>query len=218
MRFLITAGPTREPIDPVRYISNRSSGKMGYAIAEAAIEVGHDVVLISGPVKLDPPPAAKLISVSTSDEMFDAVHRHVRDCDVLVMCAAVADYKPAKVSKHKTKKRDEKLSLELTPTRDILASLAKQDRQVLVVGFAAETENLQENAQNKLRAKNCNIIVANDISGSNSGMESDENEVMIFFRSGEIKEISRAPKKNIARELVKIFANMHENCLTKKMS
>jgi len=218
VRFLITAGPTREPIDPVRYISNRSSGKMGYAIAEAAIEVGHDVVLISGPVKLDPPPAAKLISVSTSDEMFDAVHRHVRDCDVLVMCAAVADYKPAKVSKHKTKKRDEKLSLELTPTRDILASLAKQDRQVLVVGFAAETENLQENAQNKLRAKNCNIIVANDISGSNSGMESDENEVMIFFRSGEIKEISRAPKKNIARELVKIFANMRENCLTKKMS
>ena len=218
MRFLITAGPTREPIDPVRYISNRSSGKMGYAIAEAAIEVGHDVVLISGPVKLDPPPAAKLISVSTSDEMFDAVHRHVRDCDVLVMCAAVADYKPAKVSKHKTKKRDEKLSLELTPTRDILASLAKQDRQVLVVGFAAETENLQENAQNKLRAKNCNIIVANDISGSNSGMESDENEVMIFFRSGEIKEISRASKKIIARELVKLFANMHENCLTKKMS
>jgi len=218
VRFLITAGPTREPIDPVRYISNRSSGKMGYAIAEAAIEVGHDVVLISGPVNLDPPPAAKLISVSTSDEMFDAVHRHVANRDVLIMCAAVADYKPAKVSKHKIKQRDEKLSLELTPTRDILASLAKQDRQVLVVGFAAETENLQENAQNKLRAKNCDIVVANDVSGSDSGMESEENEVTIFFRSGEIKEISRASKKIIARELVKLFANMRENCLTKKMS
>ena len=218
MRFLITAGPTREPIDPVRYISNRSSGKMGYAIAEAAIEVGHDVVLISGPVNLDPPRAAKLISVSTSDEMFDAVHRHVADRDVLVMCAAVTDYKPAKVSKHKIKKRDAKLSLELTPTRDILASFPTQDRQLLTVGFAAETENLRENAQNKLRAKNCDIVVANDVSGSASGMESDENEVTIFFRSGEIKEISRAPKKNIARELVKIFVNMRENCLTKKMS
>jgi phosphopantothenoylcysteine decarboxylase / phosphopantothenate---cysteine ligase len=218
VRFLITAGPTREPIDPVRYISNRSSGKMGYAIAEAAIEVGHDVVLTSGPVNLDPPPAAKLISVSTSDEMFDAVHQHVSDCDVLVMCAAVADYKPAHVSPGKIKKRDNKLSLELTPTRDILASLATRDREFLTVGFAAETDNLQENAQKKLRAKNCDIIVANDVSGTDSGMESDENEVTIFFRTGEIEKISRAPKKIIARALVKVFANMRENCLTKKMS
>ena len=205
MRFLITAGPTREPIDPVRYVSNRSSGKMGYAIAEAAIENGHDVVLISGPVTLDPPRAAKLIAISTSDELFEAVHRHVPDCDVLVMCAAVADYKPARVSPSKIKKRDDTLSLELTPTRDILASLAAQDRQFLAVGFAAETDNLQENAQRKLRAKNCDIIVANDVSGTDSGMESDENEVTIFFRTGEIKTISRAPKKIIARELVKVL-------------
>src|SRR5204862_1216631 len=126
--FLITAGPTREPIDPVRYISNRSSGKMGYAIAHAALEAGHDVVLISGPVNLDPPPGAQFISVLTSDEMYDAVHQHVRDCDVLVMCAAVADYKPQNVSATKIKKRDAPLTLELLSTRDILASWPQQER------------------------------------------------------------------------------------------
>src|SRR5206468_7081235 len=123
VRFLITAGPTREPIDPVRYMSSRSSGKMGYAIAEAALEAGHDVVLISGPVNLDPPRGAHFISILTSDEMYNAVHRSVRDCDALVMCAAVADSKPQKFSTTKVKKRDENLSLELVLTRDILGSL-----------------------------------------------------------------------------------------------
>jgi len=217
VRFLVTAGPTREPIDPVRYIGNRSSGKMGYAIAEAAIEAGHDVGLISGPVNLDPPHSAKLVPVSTSDEMFNAVHQHVNDCDVLVMCAAVADYRPATVSPRKIKKRNDPLSLELVPTRDILASLPKQDRQFLVVGFAAETNDIEENAHKKLRAKNCDIMVANDVSGAGAGMESDENEVTILFRNGEKKKISRAPKKIIARELVKIFSNTREKCLTKKM-
>ena len=215
MRFLITAGPTREAIDPVRYISNRSSGKMGYAMAEAAVEAGHRVVLISGPVSLTPPRAAQLISVLTSDEMYDAVHRHVGDCDVLVMCAAVADYKPARVSAQKIKKRDETLSLELIPTRDVLASLP-QDRQFLAVGFAAETNDVEENARKKLRAKACDIVVANDVSDPHSGMETDENEVTIFFRGGEMKKISRAPKTILARELIKIFANEREKCLTKK--
>ena len=207
MRFLITAGPTREPIDPVRYLSNRSSGKMGYAIAEAALEAGHDVVLISGPVNLDPPRGAHFISILTSDEMYNAVHRGVRDCDALVMCAAVADYKPQKFLTTKVKKRDENLSLELVPTRDILGSLQNKDRHLLVVGFAAETNDLEANAQKKLHAKHCDIIVANDVSSSDSGMESDENEVTILFRNGETKKISRAPKKIIARELVKIFTN-----------
>src|SRR4029077_3220091 len=121
--FLITAGPTREPIDPVRYISNRSSGKMGYAIAEAACAEGHHVTLISGPVNLEAPRGAQLISVLTSDEMFDAVHRHADRCDICVLCAAVADYKPANFSSTKIKKRGERLSLELIPTRDILDSL-----------------------------------------------------------------------------------------------
>jgi phosphopantothenoylcysteine decarboxylase/phosphopantothenate--cysteine ligase len=215
VRFLVTAGPTREAIDPVRYISNRSSGKMGYAMAEAAIEAGHGVVLISGPVSLTPPRGAQLISVLTSDEMYDAVHRHVGHCDVLVMCAAVADYKPARVSAQKIKKRDETLSLELIPTRDVLASLP-QDRQFLAVGFAAETNDVEENARKKLRAKACDIVVANDVSDPNSGMETEENEVTIFFRGGEMKKISRAPKKILARELIKIFANEREKCLTKK--
>ena len=216
MRFVVTAGPTREPIDPVRYLSNRSSGKMGYAIAEAALAAGHDVVLISGPVHVDLPRGAELISVSTSDEMFEAVHQHLRGCDVFVMCAAVADYKPATVSPQKIKKQNAALTLDLVPTRDILASLP-QDRQFLLVGFAAETNDLEENAEKKLRAKNCDIVVANDISRSDSGMESDENEVVILFRNGEKQKISRAPKKNIARELVKIFSNTREKCLTKKL-
>jgi len=203
VRFLVTAGPTRELIDPVRYISNRSSGKMGYAIAEVALEAGHEVILISGPVHLEPPRGAKLVSVSTSDEMFDAVHRDADSCDVCVLCAAVADYKPAKVSPVKIKKRAGNLSLELVPTRDILDSLGhRQHRQFLLVGFAAETNDVEQNAARKLHAKNCDIMVAND---ARLGMESDENELMILFRDGEMRKISRAPKKNLARELVKFF-------------
>jgi len=218
VRFLITAGPTREPIDPVRYISNRSSGKMGYAIAEAALAKGHDVTLISGPVNLESPPDAKLISVSTSDEMSEAVHRHADKSDICVLCAAVADYKPANVSSTKIKKRGAKFSLELVPTRDILDSLGSlRDRQFVLVGFAAETDHVEENAAKKLRAKNCDIVVANDVSGTNSGMESDTNEVTILFRNGEKKKISQAPKKIIARELVKIFSKFAQKCLTKKM-
>ena len=217
MRFLITAGPTREPIDPVRYISNRSSGKMGYAIAEAALAEGHDVTLISGPVNLEAPRDAQLISVLTSDEMFEAVHRHADRYDICVLCAAVADYKPASVSPTKIKKRDEKFSLEVIPTRDILDSLGQQqDRQFILVGFAAETDHVEENAMKKLREKNCNIIVANDVSSADSGMESDMNEVTILFRNGEKEKISRAPKKIIARELVKIFSKFVTKMFDKK--
>jgi phosphopantothenoylcysteine decarboxylase/phosphopantothenate--cysteine ligase len=217
VRFLITAGPTREPIDPVRYISNRSSGKMGYAIAEAARADGHEVTLISGPVNLGAPENTKLISVSTSDEMFEAVNRHAHQCDICVLCAAVADYKPAKVSSTKIKKRSDKFSLELVPARDILDSLGhKQDRRFVLVGFAAETDHVEENAAKKLRAKNCDIIVANDVSTANSGMESDVNEVTILFRNGEKKKISRAQKKILAHELVKIFSNFATKRFDKK--
>ncbi len=215
MTFLITAGPTREPIDPVRYISNRSSGRMGYAIAEAALDVGHDVILISGPANLAPPRDTKFISVSTSDEMFDAVHQHAHSSDICVLCGAVADYKPAEVSPFKIKKRAAQVSLELVPTRDILQSLGSQDdRKFLLVGFAAETDQLEANATKKLRAKNCDIIVAND---ARIAMESDENELLILFRDGETKKISRAPKTILARELVEIFSNSKQKSLTKKM-
>jgi phosphopantothenoylcysteine decarboxylase/phosphopantothenate--cysteine ligase len=214
VKFVVTAGPTREPIDPVRFLSNRSSGKMGYAIAAAALESNHDVVLISGPVNLAPPANAKWVNVITSDDMHEAVHEAVRDCDVLVMCAAVSDYKPARVAKAKIKKRDEDFSLELIPARDILKSLPRS-RNFFVVGFAAETNDVERHARAKLAAKNCDMIVANDLSDPNIGMESDENAVTIFSRSGEIEKISRTSKKIIARTLVKIICANAKKVLTK---
>ncbi len=216
LSFLVTAGPTREPIDPVRYLSNRSSGKMAYAIAGAALAAGHEALIISGPVGLEAPAGSKLVRVSTSDQMYDAVHNHLSRCDVLVMCAAVADYKPAKASPFKIKKGAAALILELVPTRDILSSLPSGERPYLVVGFAAETNDLEENALKKLRDKRCDMIVANDVSRTDSGMESDENEVTIFFRNGERQKIPRALKQNVARELVKIIGETQEKCLTKK--
>jgi phosphopantothenoylcysteine decarboxylase / phosphopantothenate---cysteine ligase len=216
VRFVVTAGPTREAIDPVRFLSNRSSGKMGYAIAEAATASGHDVTLISGPASVAPPKTAQFISITTSDELYDAVHRATQNCDVLVMCAAVSDYKPAAVESRKMKKLKTPFTLELIPTRDILASLPKENRRYLVVGFAAETHDLETNALKKLREKNCDMIVANDVSRNDSGMESDENAVTIFFRNGDLKTIARTSKKKIARELVKIISKMSEKSLTKK--
>ena len=188
---------------------------MGYAIAEAAIRQKHQVTLISGPSALRPPRGAEIISITTADELYRAVHRSLRGCDVFVMCAAVSDYKPASVFPRKLKKRKAAFTVKLIPTRDILASLPKR-RRYLVIGFAAETHDLKIHAEKKLRAKDCDAIVANDVSGSETGMESDENEVTIFFRDGENRKISRAPKKIIARELVKIIAKMLEKSLTKK--
>ncbi len=214
MKFVVTAGPTREPIDPVRFLSNRSSGKMGYAIAEAALGQKHDVVLISGPVNLAPPFGAKLVHVMSSDEMHDAVHGAIRDCDVLVMCAAVSDYKPARVAKDKIKKRDENFSLELIPARDILKSLPRS-RNFFVVGFAAETKEMEEHARAKLATKNCDMIVANDVSDPMIGMGSDENAVTIFSRNGEMEKFSRASKKIIARALVKKICVNAKKVLTK---
>ena len=216
MRTVVTAGPTREPIDPVRFISNRSSGKMGYAIAAAARDAGHDVTLISGPAAIEPPPGVNVVRIVTSDELFHAVHEHVRTCDVLVMCAAVSDYKPAKSSPQKLEKQRDASTLELVATRDILASLPVSDRAYLVIGFAAQTHDLEQNALRKLRAKNCDAIVANDVSRSDAGMESDDNDVTIFFRSGERQTLSRAPKITIARELMKIISELHQKSLTKK--
>ena len=190
---------------------------MGYAIAEAALAAGHNAMLISGPVSIKPPRDTQLISISTSDEMFEAVQRHADKCDVCVMCAAVADYKPAKVSSAKIKKRHERFALDLVPTRDILDSLGRcQNRQFVLVGFAAETENVEENALKKLRAKNCDIIVANDVSGPDSGVESDVNEVTILFRDGEKTKISRSSKTIMARELVKIFLKFATKTFDKK--
>lgn len=188
---------------------------MGYAIADAARAQGHDVTLISGPVCLRPPAVARFVSIITSDELFAAVQNAVRDCDVLVMCAAVADYKPAMVATQKMKKQTEAFDIRLAPTRDILKSLPLR-RSYLVVGFAAETHDLGKRARAKLLAKNCDMIVANDVSRTDAGMESDHNAVVIFFENGDEKTISRAPKKTIARELMKIISRTREISFDKK--
>ena len=189
---------------------------MGYAIAEAARDAGHDVTLITGPATIELPEDIDVVPITTSDQLFDAVHKHVRHCDVLVMCAAVSDYKPATFSTHKLEKQRDAFTLELIATRDILASLPKGDRAYLVIGFAAQTHDLEQNALRKLREKNCDAIVANDVSRSDSGMESDDNEVTIFLRDGERTTIPRAPKNTIARELMKIISELSQKSLTKK--
>ena len=214
MKFLITAGPTREPIDPVRYLSNRSSGKMGYAIARAALDAGHEVVLVSGPVALPPPPTAKTLSVTTSDEMFAAVHSRVAWADVCVLCAAVADFRPAMIAPLKIKKGwRESLTLQLVPTRDILLSLrdaaaSPTDHRPIIVGFAAETDSVLENARRKLREKGCALLVVNDVSRTDIGFESDDNELTLLFSTGEESVLKRATKKTLASALVKIFEKL----------
>ena len=216
MKFVVTAGPTREALDPVRYLSNRSSGKMGYAIAAAALEEKHEVILISGPVALTPPSGAELVRVTTGEEMFEAAATHFAHCDVFVMCAAVCDYKPAHYTPQKTRKQRTPFSLALEPTRDILASLTNGPHGCLVVGFAAETEKLMESAERKLRAKNCDLMVANDVGRADLGMDSDENELVIFFKNGAQEKLSRAKKTDLARALLKIILEAREKCLTKK--
>jgi len=212
MKFLITAGPTREPIDPVRFISNRSSGKMGYALATAAIETGHEVELISGPVCIAPPQGAQLIRVTTADEMAEAVQTRMNTgCDAFIMCAAVADFKPREVRPRKIKKHEGLAHIELVPTRDILASVAlPRDHRVIIVGFAAESDSLAENALKKLREKHCDFICANDITRMDTGFDAEENELTLFFRDGSQRHLQRASKLTLARLIVKICVEFAE--------
>ncbi len=211
MKFLVTAGPTREPLDPVRFISNRSSGKMGYAIARAALARRHEVILVSGPVCLSAPKRAETLRVVTADEMFDAVQSRIAEADALVMAAAVSDFKPASFAVSKIKKRSGFARIELAPARDILSSLVFPKKKPLVVGFAAETESLAENALGKLREKRCDLIVGNDVSRADAGFESDDNEVLLCFRGGETRLLRREKKTLLAKKLVKIFERMKEN-------
>jgi phosphopantothenoylcysteine decarboxylase / phosphopantothenate---cysteine ligase len=199
MRFLITAGPTHEPIDPVRYLSNPSSGKMGYAVAEQAKARGGEVVLISGPTSLKSPPGVDLISCKRANEMNDLVQEHLESCDVLVMSAAVGDFAAEKLEKEKIKKQgDEGLVLKLIPTKDILLEVAKRNSGKLVVGFAAESQNLMESALEKLTKKNLDLIVANDISAPGIGFQSDSNQVTIIDREGKVENLPLKSKRDIA--------------------
>lgn len=195
---LITAGPTQEPLDPVRFISNRSSGKMGYALAEAAIQRGASVILISGPVQLPAPPGVTLVRVRTAVEMRNAVMEHLAESAIIVKSAAVADYHLSRVPQHKVKKTAARFSLELDPTPDILAELGQKKGDRMLIGFAAETENLTESARVKLASKNCDMVVANLVGHDGTGFESDENEAVLVLRTGETIALERAPKREIA--------------------
>lgn len=200
--LVITAGPTREAIDPVRYLSNHSSGKMGYALATAAIEAGARTVLISGPTHLQPPAQAELIQVVSADEMFAAAMEAASGCDIFIAAAAVADFRPAKVASQKLKKagRDTML-LELIQNPDIVAAVAKLSPKPYTVGFAAETENLLDNAQAKLRSKNLDLVVANDIGNSRIGFDSDENAATLVSTGG-TEFLDQRSKTQLARDLV----------------
>lgn len=205
---LITAGPTQEPLDPVRYLTNRSSGKMGYALAQAALDRGARVTLVSGPVALKAPLGATLVSVRTAQEMFDAVFANLADATTVIKCAAVADYRPATPAAEKVKKAAAPLTLELTPTADILAELGRTKGKRLLIGFAAETSNLRDYATRKLEAKNCDMIVANLVGGPDSGFESDNNEVLLASKGGEFLEIPNAPKAEIAHQILNQLARL----------
>ncbi|MBL9131799.1 MAG: phosphopantothenoylcysteine decarboxylase [Verrucomicrobiaceae bacterium] len=203
MRLLITAGPTREPIDPVRFLSNRSSGRVGYALAQAALEAGYEVVLISGPVSLPRPDGAEFHSIETARQMYDAVAAHIGGCEIAIFAAAVADYRPAAVSEQKIKKSGSTLTLELERTEDILGSA----RSIFgftgtLVGFAAESENLLANAQDKLARKGCDLVIANDISQPGIGFDSTENAVTLCLPGGRTIPLPRQPKTTLARALL----------------
>ncbi len=211
---LITAGPTQEPLDPVRFISNRSSGKMGYALAEVAGERGARVVLISGPVHLPAPQGVTLIRVHTAIEMRNAVFEHLAEATIIVKSAAVADYHLSRVPQHKVKKTATRMSLELDPTPDILAELGQKKGDRLLIGFAAETENLTAGARSKLESKNCDMVVANLVGGADSGFESDQNEVTLVMRTGETISLPRASKREIADRIFDQVLRLREELHT----
>ena len=205
IRVLVTSGPTHETIDPVRFIGNRSSGKMGHAIAAAAAEAGAAVTLVSGPVALEPLPAARLVAVRSAEEMYDAVLALAADQDIFVAAAAVADYRPVEQSIRKIKKTAPRMTLEMERTPDILATVAALPQGPFTVGFAAETEDLEENARAKLIAKGLDMVAANPVGATDCGMEADENTLHVVWADGG-RVLARAPKARLARELVSVIA------------
>jgi len=200
-RVLITAGPTQEALDPVRFLSNRSSGKMGFAVAEAALERGAAVTLIAGPVSIASPKGARTISVRSAAEMYEAVKVNLDDATMVVMAAAVADYRPASVHQQKIKKNGSALVLDLEPTDDILAAVAHEGGSRVVIGFAAETENVIENARKKLKEKGADLIVANDVSASDSGFDVDHNRIALVSSEG-VVELPLLSKQEAAASII----------------
>jgi phosphopantothenoylcysteine decarboxylase/phosphopantothenate--cysteine ligase len=205
---VITAGPTREPIDPVRYLSNRSSGKMGYALVAAAARAGARVILISGPVALPPPRGVEVHDVVTAADMHAATHAVIGEADIFIAAAAVADYRPAEVATAKIKKSGERMTLELVRTEDILASVAALDDAPFTVGFAAETHDLERYARGKLENKRLDMVVANSV-GEGKAFDSDQNAVEVHWREG-TRAFPLAAKARLARELVELIAARYE--------
>lgn len=206
-KILITAGPTKESVDPVRFFTNHSSGKMGYALAEAAKNLGGEVTLISGPVNLDPIPGVQLIKVETAEEMYNAVMEHYKDQDLVIKSAAVADYRPKNQYNQKLKKSDGNLIIEMERTKDILKALGEIKEKQYLVGFAAETNDLYFYGKKKLEDKNLNAIVINDISSDVAGFQSDLNEVRVLTKKGYDESFPLQSKKEVANKLLKIFHN-----------
>ena len=204
VNVLITAGPTRERLDPVRYLTNRSSGKMGFAIAAAAREAGGHVTLVSGPVHLPTPAGVTRINVESAREMYAAVHRHIAEADVFIAAAAVADYQPVKVAKQKIKKDGGIVKLDLEPAPDIVKSVADMAKRPLVVGFAAETNDVEQNARAKLKRKNLDMIAANEV-GEGIAFDCEDNALTVLWPGGKV-EVARAPKLQVARELIALIA------------
>ena len=196
--LLISAGPTREPIDPVRYVSNRSSGKMGYAIATAALRRGAAVVLVSGPTAISPPPGAVFVPVQSAEDMREAILQHLGEATIVIKAAAVADYRPAHPSPAKIRSGQERLSIELSPNPDILKEVAARRGSAFVVGFAAETSDVAAHAVAKLRDKGIDLLVANDVSREGIGFDADDNEVLLVDRWGGTEPLARRPKSMIA--------------------
>lgn len=206
IRCLVSAGPTREFFDPVRFLSNPSTGKMGYALATAAQQRGWDVHLVSGPVHLAVPDGVTCEQVITGNDMYAAIQRNFANCDILIMTAAIMDYRPRTVSPHKIKKYDLAMALEMEPVVDVLATVAQNKTHQLVVGFAAETDNLETYALRKLAAKNADFIVANSIAGPDGAFGRDNNTVIVYSAKGTRHPIGPLPKSECAAQLLDLFA------------
>jgi phosphopantothenoylcysteine decarboxylase / phosphopantothenate---cysteine ligase len=204
LNILITAGPTRERIDPVRYLTNRSSGKMGFAVAAAAHEAGAHVTLVTGPVQLATPGGITRINVESARDMYAAVHRQVADTDVFIAAAAVADFQPVTVAKQKIKKQGVAVKLDLEPAPDIVKSVADMTKRPFVVGFAAETNDVEENARSKLKRKKLDMIAANQV-GEGIAFDCDDNALTVIWPGGKV-EVARGPKIEVARQLIALIA------------
>lgn len=210
MTILITAGPTREPLDPVRYLTNRSSGKMGYALADVAANHDHRVILISGPTNIEVPDAVDYIPVETAAEMYAAVEKYINKADIAIFAAAVADYRPSEIQQQKIKKHGDTLTLDLIKNPDILGSSREGfGFEGTLIGFAAETENVEGNARGKLERKHCDLVIANDVSRADIGFDSNENEVLLVYKD-RTELIAKAEKSHLAHIILDKATELHQ--------